>query len=504
MQNSDESEKYSNLMTEITTTHKASPTTEDETLKVRLNKKHVLVVNKQKLLEKSPYFKSITKSCFADHKSEFTEVTIPVNLKSFIQVSVYVMTDLINITSSNASEILQISDYLQMDCLSKMCLDHFVYNLNVKTLDHQLSLMEKYPLLCNKFKEVVSKFLENGRPSIKGLYLLEYNSVTKFGKNTFKLKTNGLDHEIELNKFIFCGFLHYFAGNVIIKRNTSDRFCLLQYHLITGKSIEIKLQINFLSHICSDNKNLFVVSHLYGEKNIKFCLSMLENVKDNERLKVFDTQTVNLSKQYNPANYVIDIYFPICDDGMLYIFYRLLERDVSFHRSFFPGETHLFEFLHDIHVVTICVKTMTIQKNKRLIECMRNDIEAFMKLKEHIKIRKVQRTEFSRLFFLKKSRKVVINLDGVLVLVFDVKNHCFYFVTNMFCNLQGCIVKDTVKYTVDNDDLIYRYSCDPTKFGLKNVVRTFQYSDDKLLDCGVKYEWYADESSTKVKSFCVV
>ena len=41
----------------------------EETLKVRLNKDHVLVVNKQKFLEKSPYFKLITKSCFADYKS---------------------------------------------------------------------------------------------------------------------------------------------------------------------------------------------------------------------------------------------------------------------------------------------------------------------------------------------------------------------------------------------------------------------------------------------------
>ena len=163
MQNSDESEK------ESATTQKDIQTTE-ETLKVRLNKDHVLLVSKEKLLEKSHYFKSITKSCFADHKSEFTEVTIPVSCESFKKVIDYVTTDIINISNNTVFEVFQISDYLQIESLQKMCLDHFIYNLNKKTLDHQLSLMENYQVSCNSFKQVALKFKEGGWPSVKGLY----------------------------------------------------------------------------------------------------------------------------------------------------------------------------------------------------------------------------------------------------------------------------------------------------------------------------------------------
>ena len=142
MQNSCVSEKENNSKNDNIYTQKDIQTTEDETLKVRLNKDHVLVVNKKKLLEKSHYFKSITNICFADHKSEFTEVTILVSFDSFKKVIDYVMTDVININNDTVFEVYQISDYLQIGVLGKMCLDHFIYSLNIKTLDHQINLME--------------------------------------------------------------------------------------------------------------------------------------------------------------------------------------------------------------------------------------------------------------------------------------------------------------------------------------------------------------------------
>ena len=66
MENSDVSETDKKLENVDITTENDIQTTKDETLKVRLNKDHVLVVNKEKLLEKSHYFKSITKSRFKD------------------------------------------------------------------------------------------------------------------------------------------------------------------------------------------------------------------------------------------------------------------------------------------------------------------------------------------------------------------------------------------------------------------------------------------------------
>ena len=64
------------------------------------------MVNKEKLLKKSHYFKSITKSCFADHKSEFTEVSIPVSFECFKMVIHYLITDIIDISENTVLEIL--------------------------------------------------------------------------------------------------------------------------------------------------------------------------------------------------------------------------------------------------------------------------------------------------------------------------------------------------------------------------------------------------------------
>ena len=62
----------------------------------------------------------------------------------------YVITDVIDISNNTVFEISKISDYLQIESLNKMCLDHFIYYLSVKTLDNQLSLMEKYPIQWSK------------------------------------------------------------------------------------------------------------------------------------------------------------------------------------------------------------------------------------------------------------------------------------------------------------------------------------------------------------------
>ena len=96
MKNSDVPELDSCIKNE--TTQKEHQSAEDETLKVRLNKNQVLLVHKEKLLQKSHYFKSITNSCFADHESEFTEVIIPVSFESFRKVILYVINDIIDIS----------------------------------------------------------------------------------------------------------------------------------------------------------------------------------------------------------------------------------------------------------------------------------------------------------------------------------------------------------------------------------------------------------------------
>ena len=49
-------------------------------------------VKKGKLLKKLLYFRLITKSCFADHNFDFTEVTILVDFKIFKKVVDWIIT----------------------------------------------------------------------------------------------------------------------------------------------------------------------------------------------------------------------------------------------------------------------------------------------------------------------------------------------------------------------------------------------------------------------------
>ena len=250
MEKNGASEKTSGSKSGNITTRKILQTTEDETLKVRLNKDHILLVNKEKLIKKSYYFKLATKSCFVDHKSEFTEVTIPVSFECFKKVIHYVNTDIIDISNNNVFQIFQISDYLQIECLSKMCLDDFIYNLNIKTLDDQMNLMEKYPLVCNDFKKVALKFKESGRPSVKGLYLSELHNSTH-GKLNLQLFTeDGPEYVVNFENRCSIGLLHYFCNSIILDdykfQFDLNLKNLIQYDLITGNLVRTEVQYEVL------------------------------------------------------------------------------------------------------------------------------------------------------------------------------------------------------------------------------------------------------------------
>ena len=83
-------------------------------------------VKKGKLLKKWLYFRLITKSCFADHNFDFTEVTILVDFKIFKKVVDWIITNHIYIVDDDVFEIYKVSDYLLIENLNKLCLDHFI------------------------------------------------------------------------------------------------------------------------------------------------------------------------------------------------------------------------------------------------------------------------------------------------------------------------------------------------------------------------------------------
>ena len=521
MQNRDTSEIDRKLGTDIFTVSNDIQTTMDETLKVRLNKDHIIMVNKEKLLEKSHYFKSITNPCFADHKSEFTEVTFSVSFELFKMVIDYVITDIINICSDTVLEILEISEYLQIDSLIKVCLDHFIYNLNIKTLDHQLSLVEKFPKLCNDFKKVALKFKESGRPSVKGMYTLEYDVPPRTRlkqKYSLRFITDEHDYVLEVKSFENKDSLHYCSNTIVMQGLSPDRNVLLiQYDLITGNLVEIELENHIHSTICSDSKNLFVISKIKEDKIENFSLSLLSQNNDDEVLKVFKTKTFSIKNSEKPySDNWFDgtfIFFTICDDGKLYFVYRL-------YSKLYSGE-NLYNFLHDMHLVTICVETMTIVSNRRLTECTMFGTGGVMTRKESIRRKKSHRI-LEKLFYLRKSNRCYINIHtfGDIILVFDVKNQYFYFSEDMIpishkhsddidthripYNRSYYVNSDDidVKYTVDKDDVVYMYIRYGS--GVEREIRTFQYCNDKLVDAGIKWKVCRDDIHTKVDSICIV
>ena len=70
------------------------------------------MVNKKKLFQKLNYFKSIKKACVVDHKSDFSEVTIPVNIELFKKIIDCVTTDQIDIIDNEIFKRYEIFKYL--------------------------------------------------------------------------------------------------------------------------------------------------------------------------------------------------------------------------------------------------------------------------------------------------------------------------------------------------------------------------------------------------------
>ena len=148
---------------------------------------------------------------------------------------------------------------------------------------------------------------------------------------------------------------------------------------------------------------------------------------------------------------------------------------------------------------------MTIISNQKLTECITYGTGGVMTQKESIKNMNLMLKHFKELFFLKKAHKFVIEIDNHLVLVCDVKNNFFYFVEDMIPYSKN-YVDINVKYTVDNDDLVFMHTSENINFGItnKNQIRTFQYYNDKLVDAGTKWKESLNRMDKPVGSICIV
>ena len=143
-----------------------------------LTKFNFTKVNRRELLEKSAYFRAILKPCFRDHRSDLIELHIPGSYEVFKKVMQFINTGVITLDIETVFGTCHLALYLQIDCLPRLCLDHFTCNLNRNTVEKQLQVMDEF-YLDEEFKERALLFKGSGRASFSGLYFLQRNHLNE-------------------------------------------------------------------------------------------------------------------------------------------------------------------------------------------------------------------------------------------------------------------------------------------------------------------------------------
>ena len=235
----------------------------------------VISVDRQKLLEKSAYFRTFSKPCYKHHNSVGrTKVLFPAKSEIVEDVMQFINSDLIKLDVKNLLETSHLAEFLQIDCLQQLCFDHFTYNLNQISLKSQLGLMTEQYILDRKFEERALMFSKSGKPSFSGLYFVQQRSpaLKMFGKRSKSF--------YEISKFRNKTFtsLHYVDHMLcsIVQDRDNEDVILFQYDLLSGKMYNVILEnvkmlyyknVNYKSTICTDSKNLFIISEIDKDKN---------------------------------------------------------------------------------------------------------------------------------------------------------------------------------------------------------------------------------------------
>ena len=507
---------------------------EDFLTKVNLTK-----VNRQKLLEKSGYYRAILKPCFKDHKSDSIKLQIPGSCQVFTKVMHFINTNIITLDIETVLETCHLALYLQIDCLPQLCFDHFTHNLNQNTLEKQLHLMTKYSYLDKEFKERALLFEASGRPSYSGFYILEYklmeeNCVGKYLKSFSKdfkshhmfLKLKNDTNSERKNT----SSLHYFDLMICFVVLKDMKWFLCQYDLLSGKSSmliineNVEYMVRYTDYlasdryeipvVCSNDNKLFIISKTVNKDEVSLLLSVFQ--RNNV------TACLKMCKQIRFfATFGTHMYFSHCYDDKIYIFYR--------KSSMFDAEPE--SDYENIYLLTICEKSLRVLKNQKLSTKSKTLAEGI--LDEDTEI-----TDFEKMFVCQKQEKLFIrmtfyhydDLDDKTekkVLIFDMKNDFFY------CGADNVIPSISLSphsyemgyldFTLGKDGIVYgtyQY-VNPyrkinvttsgfsllKKFNVWTEIRAFRLENDKLVYDGVKFKDCSDRSNdyiSSLKSTCFV
>ena len=447
-----------------------------------LNKVNLKKVNKQKLLKKSAYFRAITKTCYRDHLSDLIEITIPASYAVFNKVVEFINTGVITINIKTVFETCHLAIYFELDCLRQLCLDHFTFNLNRRTLESQLHFLEEYSRLDNEFEERALMFRNSKiRPSYAGLYFLQdvkQDGLT-VGKSLkmFSNQFQSVHLLLELTETEFSS-LHHCSHMICSLVLDTPKVSLFQYNLLSGKT-----KISIIEHercrvectdnaiICSNNKNLFVIIKVKNKNNdFVFMLHAFRKQKSTGFMEMWKTHKMHFfsNKNFDNKNVIYKLWLSHCYADQLYVFY-------SCH-----GENNSA----DLYMLTICDKSFKILENKKLSK----DIELNPD---------IDRATFEKMFYCEKQQKLFIkNQTSVYngddkALVFDMKNDRFYHIENF---LSESTPFYPAEFKIGMDGKIYGifhyYSRISEHEQLQHCteIRTFELENDRLVDDGVEWE----------------
>ena len=217
------------------------------------------------------------RKCYKHHKSDLIDIYLPASKENIDRVMQYFSSDSIILDIQSIFETYHLAVYLQMNCLQKLCLDHFTLNLNRSNLQSQLELIKQQSYLNEEFKRRALKFWESGNPSISGLYYLQKNNERSW---CLKLKSRHskspkvLKEFKRVNKFkkLHC------VDNMLCMTTYEGSLCnafLFQYDLLSGNACKFALDsVNLVDDnktiICTDSKNLYLFNQVNNKDNKSF------------------------------------------------------------------------------------------------------------------------------------------------------------------------------------------------------------------------------------------
>ena len=340
------------------------------TVQVRFNGSVVKIVDKKKLLEKSPYFKPFENPCFQEHNSEFLEVKLEVSIHVFEIVMDYISTGKIDISNEILIDLHRLSNYLGMEYLEEHCLNFFTYSVNVTNIDNQIENFNAYPFVFQKYIKRAATLKDRKLRSFSGFYFFDCrDSGNLLNLKMFCEATGSSQIVSQLNKEIDIAFAENRSAenveNISVERlqnfliinllkNKSNYF--FKYNLISGKVSQVSMipVSNAQTVFCTNDKKLFLVRH-----------KRKESFKSSYLLSVYEldnADSVTLSKENN-------FHIPIEElpqkTGEIILEFVNLMYDKLFLFYTAKYSSHSYDYYEKtkcLYCVIICAKNLCFEK----------------------------------------------------------------------------------------------------------------------------------------------